>query len=176
VNAISAIRRAEDLGMPQAKNLWIWPVPRGPGSRFGLGQYTSVRSVWNFAANREAAEKFLADLCLASEPAVLESRFFNFPTFPGSVPASTLYEAAAADEHAPRGKYSILTTIASRHTRNVGYPGSSNAAVQETLDRFLIPRMFAQVSQGKATAADSVRATAAEMKRIWAKHRAAGKV
>jgi hypothetical protein len=32
------------------------------------------------------------------------------------------------------------------------------------------------VSQGRATAADSVRSTAAEMKRIWAKWRAAGKI
>ena len=44
------------------------------------------------------------------------------------------------------------------------------------LDTFLIPRMFAQVSQGKMSAADSVRATASEMKRIWAKWQAAGKV
>ena len=43
-------------------------------------------------------------------------------------------------------------------------------------DTFLIPRMFAQVSQGRMSAADSVRATAKEMKRIWAKQRAAGKI
>ena len=46
MNAISPIRRAEDLGMPFADDLWIWPVPRGPGGRVGLGQYTSVNSVW----------------------------------------------------------------------------------------------------------------------------------
>jgi hypothetical protein len=36
--------------------------------------------------------------------------------------------------------------------------------------------MFAQVSQGKMSAAESVRSTAKEMKRIWAKWRAAGKI
>jgi hypothetical protein len=48
--------------------------------------------------------------------------------------------------------------------------------VQETLDRFLVPRMCAAVCQGTASAEDSVRATAAEMKNIWAKRRAAGKI
>lgn len=176
VNAISPIRRAEDLGMPFARQLWIWPIPRGPVGRVGLGQYTSVYSVWKFAKNREAAERFLADLCLASGDAVAASSFFNFPTFPGACPEKRLYEAAAADPRAPRGKYSILTTVASKHTANVGYPGYANAAVQETFDRFLIPRMFAQVSLGKMTAADSVRSTAAEMRAIWAKWRRAGKV
>jgi multiple sugar transport system substrate-binding protein len=176
VNAISPIRRAEDLGMPFARELWIWPVPRGPRGRLGLGQYTSVYSVWNFARNREAAEKFVADLCLASSEAVPASSFFNFPSFPGAHPVKQIYKAAAADPRAPRGKYSILTTVASKYTRNAGYPGHANAAVQETLDRFLIPRMFAEVAQGRMTAAESVRATAAQMRPVWRKWRAAGKI
>ncbi len=176
VNAISAIRRAEDLNLPHAKELWMWPMPGGPGGRLGLGQYTSVHSIWNFAKNRDAAERFLADLCIASDAATVESRLFNFPSFPGAVPAQTISETAAADEHPPRGKYTILATVASNYTRNLGYRGYANAAVQEMLDSFLIPRMFAQVSQGKASAADSVSSTSREMKRIWAKWRAAGKI
>jgi multiple sugar transport system substrate-binding protein len=176
MNAISAIRRAEDLDIPFAKDLWIWPIPGGPRGRLGLGQYTSVHSIWKFARNKDAAEKFLADLCTASETAVLESRLFNFPSFPGAVPMKTLYETAAADEHPPRGKYTILTTVASKYTRNVGYPGYANAAVQDVLDRYLIPRMFARVSRGDMSAEDSVRSTAKEMKQIWAKWQAAGKI
>jgi multiple sugar transport system substrate-binding protein len=176
MNAISPIRRAEDLGMPFAKDLWIWPIPGGPGGRMSLGQYTAVYSVWKFAKNRDAAERFVADVCLAASEATSASRFFNYPSFPGAYPLQKIYKAAAADKNEPKGKYSILTTVASQYTRNIGYPGYANAAVQETLDRFLVPRMFAQVSQGKASAEDSVRATAAEMKRIWAKWRAAGKI
>ncbi|MCI0635233.1 MAG: extracellular solute-binding protein [Actinobacteria bacterium] len=176
VNAISAIRRAEDLGMPFARDLWIWPVPGGPYGRLGIGQYTSVYSVWKFARNRDAAETFLADLCLASSEAVAASAFFNFPTFPGACPAKKIYQAAAADKRVPRGKYSILTTVASKHTRNAGYPGHTTAAVQETLDAYLIPRMFADAASGRMTAGESVRATATQMKAIWRKWRNAGKV
>jgi multiple sugar transport system substrate-binding protein len=176
VNAISAIRRADDLGMPFARELWIWPVPHGPRGRLGPGQYTSVYSVWNFARNREAAERFVADLCLASSEATPAADFFNFPSFPGAHPDKEIYKAAAADRRAPKGKYSILTTVASRYTANAGYPGHTNAAVQETLDRFLIPQMFARVAQGRMTAADSVRATAAQMRPIWRKWRGVGRI
>jgi multiple sugar transport system substrate-binding protein len=176
VNAISPIRRADDLGMPFARELWIWPVPHGPRGRLGPGQYTSVYSVWNFARNREAAERFVADLCLASSEATPAADFFNFPSFPGAHPDKEIYKAAAADRRAPKGKYSILTTVASRYTANAGYPGHTNAAVQETLDRFLIPQMFARVAQGRMTAADSVRATAAQMRPIWRKWRGVGRI
>lgn len=176
VNAISPIRRAEDLGIPFADDLWIWPTPRGPRGRLGLGQYTSAYSIWRFARNREAAEKFLADLCLASSAAVTASNFFNFPSFPGAYPLSQIYKAAAANTRAPKGKYSILTTVASKFTRNLGYPGHANAAVQEVWDTFLIPRMFAQVSLGRMSAVESVGATAGEMTAIWSKWRAAGKI
>jgi multiple sugar transport system substrate-binding protein len=175
VNGISAVRRAEDLGMPFGRDLWIWPIPGGPYGRHGVGQYTSVYSVWKFARNREAAERFLADLCLASSEAVAASTFFNFPSFPGALPAKQISQAAAADTRAPRGKYSILATVASRYTRNAGYPGYSSAAVQDALDAFLIPRMFAEVASGRMTAADSVRATATQMKAIWRRWRNAGK-
>jgi multiple sugar transport system substrate-binding protein len=168
VNAISPIRRADDLGMPFARDLWIWPVPQGPAARLGVGQYTSVYSIWRFARNREAAEAFLAELALAAPAATAASRFFNFPCFPGAHPAKQIYKAASADPHAPKGKYSILTTVASTYTRNAGYPGHTNAAVQDALDLFLIPRMFAQAAQGRMSAAESVSETAARMRTIWA--------
>ena len=49
VNAISAIRQAEDLQLPVTDNLWIWPLPAGPYGRIALPQATSVYSIWKFA-------------------------------------------------------------------------------------------------------------------------------
>ena len=167
---------AEDLQLPVADNLWIWPLPAGPHGRLSLPQATSVYSIWKFAKNRETAEQFLADLCVGAEQATLASKFYNFPSFPGAFPPERLWRAAAADTHHPLGKYSILATTAARDTRNAGYPGTTNPAVNETLERFLIPKMFAQVAQGKMSAANSVHSTATEMKQIWAKWKTAGKV
>jgi len=175
VNAISAIRLAEDLQLPVANDLWLWPIPSAQ-ARLGLAQSTGVYSIWKFARNRETAEKFIADLCVNYRDATIASQLFNFPSFPGAFPAAQIYKTAAADTHRPRGKYTILTTIASRDTHNIGFPGYSHVAVEETLSRFLIPGMFAAVSQGRMSAADSVRATAREMRQIWAKWKAAGKL
>ena len=176
VNAISAVRMAEDLQLPVADNLWIWPLPAGTHGRLALPQSTNIYSIWKFARNRETAEKFLADLCIGAEQTTIASKLYNLPSFPGAIAAARLRQVAAADTHRPRGKYSILTTVAARDTRNAGFPGTTNPAVDETLDRFLIPRMFAQVAQGKLSAADSVRSTAREMKQIWAKWKTAGRV
>ena len=162
--------------MPFRRELWIWPIPGGPGGRMSLGQYTAVYSVWKFAKNRAVAERFIADVCLAASEATPASRFFNYPSFPGSHPLKEIYKAAAADTRPPKGKYSILTTVASKYTRNAGYPGYTNAAVQEALDTYLLPRMFAQASQGRMTPEESVRVAGAEAKQIWAKWRKAGKL
>ncbi len=176
VNAISALRSAEDLQPTFANDLWLWPIPLGPGGRSSLAQYTNVYSIWTFSRNAEAAKRFLIDLCVVGKQATAASKLFNFPSFPGAVSSKDLYQAAAADPHLPRGKYSILTTIATRQTRNAGYPGFAHPGVAEVLERFMIPRMFAQVSLGKMTAEDAVRSTAWEMKRIWRKWKAAGRI
>ncbi len=176
MNAISAIRTAETLELPFASDLWIWPIPSGPTSRLALGQYTSVYSIWKWAKSPDAAQRFLADLCTDARQATTASGMFSYPSFPGAYPAADLYKLAAADTHEPKGKYSINTTVALEHTRNAGYPGTANAAVMEALGRNLVPYMFARVSLGKATAEDSVAMTEWELKRIWRKWRAAGKV
>jgi len=176
LNAISATRTPEDLHLPFVNDLWIWPIPKGPHGRFGLEHVMGVYSIWKFAKNKDAAEKFIADLCINYRQATTASKLYNFPSFPGAYPLKQIYKAAAADNHPPKGKYTILTTIASKYTHNVGYPGYSNAAVDEMFNKFLIPQMFSQVSQGKMSAADSVRSTAGQMKSIWAKWKAAGKI
>jgi multiple sugar transport system substrate-binding protein len=176
LNAISATRTPEAQHLPFADDLWIWPIPRGPHGRLGLEHVMSCYSIWKFAKNKAAAEKFLADLCIAGKQATLASQLYNFPTFPGAFPFSKIRRTAAADPHKPHGKYTVLTTIAEKYTHNIGYPGTTNAAIDEIFSKFLIPQMFAQVSQGKLSAADSVRATQQQVRQIFAKWRARGKV
>lgn len=176
LNAISATRTPEDLHLPFVDNLWIWPIPKGPKGRLGLEHVMGVYSIWKFAKNRDAAEKFIADLCINYSQATTASKLYNFPSFPGAMPFSKIRKAAAADKHKPLGKYTILTTIAQRYTKNVGYPGYSNAAVDEMFNKFLIPQMFSQVSQGKLKAEDSVSAANSQMKEIWRRWKQRGKI
>ena len=176
LNAISATRTPEDQHLPFSDNLWIWPIPKGPNGRLGLEHVMSCYSIWKFAKNKENAQQFLADLCINGKAATLASKLYNFPTFPAAFPFSQIRKAAAADTHKPLGKYTILTTIAEKYTHNIGYPGTTNAALDEVFSKYLIPQMFAQVSQGKLSAADSVSSTAKTVSDIYKKWENRGKI
>ncbi|HZO49902.1 MAG TPA: extracellular solute-binding protein [Gaiellaceae bacterium] len=176
LNAISATRTPEDLNLPFANDLWIWPIPTGPHGRLGLEHVMGVYSIWKFAKNKENAQRFLIDLCVNYRQATDASKLYNFPSFPGAYPFAQIRKAAAQDKHRPLGKYTILTTIAQKYTHNIGYPGTTNAAMDQVFSSFLIPQMFAQVSQGKMSAQDSVNAIDREVRKIYAQWRARGKL
>jgi multiple sugar transport system substrate-binding protein len=176
LNAVSATRTPEAQNLPFSDDLWIWPIPNGPHGRLGLEHVMSCYSIWNFAQNKENAQQFLADLCIAGKAATDASQLYNFPGFPGAYPFKAIRKTAAADPHKPHGKYTILTTIAEKYTHNIGYPGTTNAAMDEVFSKYLIPQMFAQVSQGKLSAADSVKSTAQQVNEIYKKWKARGKI
>jgi multiple sugar transport system substrate-binding protein len=175
-NAISATRTPESgaAGGQYADDLWIWPIPSGPNGRVGLEHLMGCWSIWKFAQNKPAAQQFLIDLLLEGRDATVQSQLYNFPTFDKAMPFADIRKFAAADTHKPKGKYTILTTIAEKYTNNIGYPGTTNAAIDEIFQKFLIPQMFAQVSQGKLSAEDSVRHTNTAIKNIYAKWRKRG--
>ena len=103
VNAISAVRMAEDLQLPVADNLWIWPLPAGPHGRFTMPQATSVYSIWKFAQNREAAETFLVDLCAGAEQATVAVEALQLPELPWRVPAGAA-SAGRGRRHPPSAR------------------------------------------------------------------------
>jgi multiple sugar transport system substrate-binding protein len=82
----------------------------------------------------------------------------------------------ARDASSPRGKYNVLNTISQRYTKNVGYPGFSNAAIGELFDTFLIPQMFAEVAQGRRTPDEAARDYQRRIGTIFAKWRRRGKI
>jgi multiple sugar transport system substrate-binding protein len=176
LNAISATRTPEDQNLPFSDQLMIWPIPIGPHGRFGLEHVMGCYSIWKFAPNKQNASQFLVDLCVNYKQATLASKLYNFPSFPGAFPFAQIRKAAAADPHKPHGKYTVLTTIAEKYTHNIGYPGTYNAAMDEVFTKYLIPQMFAQVSQGQASASESVRSTAKQVNAIYAKWKSAGKI
>src|SRR5438132_454358 len=176
LNAISATRTPEDRKLPFADQLYISPIPRGPAARRGFEPVMGCYTIWKFAKNPAAAKKFLSDLEINYKDAFIASKFYNFPSFPGEYPFSKIKKIAGQDTHKPHGKYQVLTTIAQKYTVNPGYPGHSNAAFDEMFNKFLIPKMFAQVSQGKMSAADAVSAANRDIQSIYTKWRKAGKI
>jgi multiple sugar transport system substrate-binding protein len=174
LNAISATRTPEDLKLPFADNLWLWPIPKGPHMRMGLEHVMGVYVIWKFAKNKEPAKRYLADMAINYQQHFAASKFYNFPSFPGAV--KNISKQLAQDKHKPLGKYTILGKIAQKYTANVGYPGYSNAAVSEIFNTFLIPQMFASVAQGKSSPEDAVKSFDTKVKGIYRKWKGQGLV
>src|SRR5262249_11069897 len=68
----------------------------------------------------------------------------------------------------PPEKYAVLTDVLGWAT-NVGYPGSSNAAIDETFNTWVINTMFAETAAGSESPEDALKRAEVKMKAIWAK-------
>jgi multiple sugar transport system substrate-binding protein len=156
LNAISITRTAEQTNPDLARRISLAPIPAGPHGRFGLEHVMGCYVIWRFARNKAMAKKFLVDLEVKYTGAFENSRFYNFPSWPNSV--QNIPVRLRRDTNQPRGKYVVLDRINKNYTYNVGYPGYSNAAIDEVFNKWLIPQMFAEVAQGKRSPADAARA------------------
>jgi len=177
VNAISIARSAEDSGNTAlSDDTWLAPIPRGSVRALGNEHVMGVFFIWKFAQNKEAAKQYLVDQQLGYRDHFIQSKFYNFPGWTNAVKGGfkAMNKLAAADTHKPRGKYTILTTIAQKYTTNVGYPGYANAAIADIFNQFLIPQMFAQVAQGKMSPEDAARSMQGQFRTIFAKWKAQG--
>ena len=172
LNAISIVRSAEDSGnQALSDDTWLASIPRGPAMRLGNEHVMGVYLIWKFAKNKEAAQKYVVDQQLNYRDHFVQSKYYNFPPWTNSIKGGfkAIRALTAQDPHKPKGKYSILTTIAERYTTNPGHPGNSTPVMDEIYNTFLIPQMFAAVAQGKSTPSEAVSAFAAKAAAIYRK-------
>ena len=175
MNAISITRSAELSNPDLASKISLMPIPRGPHGRFGLEHVMGAYVIWKFARNKRMAKKFLVDLETKYVGAFENSKFYNFPSWPASVP--NIARRVERDPVAkPPGKYKVLAEIADKYTLNPGWPGNTNAAIDEIFNKFMIPQMFAEVAQGKRTAEDAAKVYDRSFRRIFQKWRNRGKI
>ena len=169
VNPISGLRAVEKQDAPLAAKVALSRPLAGPAGRFGVHSFIGIYVIWKFAQNADAARRFLVDLAVDYSEAFRASEFYNIPAFPDSVPdlAGLLANDTVGQ---PPEKYALLGE-ATEWSVNVGHPGPANAAMDEVINLFLIPEMFARVARGEMSAEESTRATAAEVEPIFAKWR-----
>ncbi|MHB1244129.1 MAG: ABC transporter substrate-binding protein, partial [Gaiellaceae bacterium] len=172
MNAISITRSAELSNPALAEKTMLLPVPAGPNGRLGLEHVMGAYVIWKFAKNKPMAKKFLVDLETKYIGAFENSKFYNFPSWPASVP--NIARRLERDPAKPLGKYKVLGTIADKYTLNPGYPGYSNAAIDEIFNKFMVPQMFAEVAQGKRTPEEAAKVYHRSFGRIFAQWRARG--
>jgi multiple sugar transport system substrate-binding protein len=170
MNAISITRSAELQNQELAGKIALAPIPAGPNGRIGLEHVMGCYVIWKFAKNKTAAKKFLVDLEVKYTGAFENSRFYNFPSWPNSV-RNIPVRLRRDQVGKPAGKYTVLDEINKKYTKNVGYPGFSNPAIDEVFNKFLIPAMFAEVAQGKRSPADAAKAYDGQLRAIFQKWR-----
>jgi multiple sugar transport system substrate-binding protein len=179
LNAISIARSAELSGnTPLSDDTWLASIPRGPHMRMGNEHVMGVFVIWKFAKNKAAAKKYLIDQQLGYREHFIRSGFYNFPAWTGAIKGGfkEIRRLSAQDTHKPRGKYTVLTTIAEKYTTNPGHPGNTTPVIDEIFNTFLIPQMFAEVAQGKSTPAEAVSDFARKAQGIYRKWRNQGLV
>ncbi|HLE98479.1 MAG TPA: extracellular solute-binding protein [Gaiellaceae bacterium] len=179
LNAISITRTAENSGNTAlSDDTWLASIPRGPVMRMGNEHVMGVYLIWKFAQNKENAKKFLVDTMLGYREHFIRSQYYNFPAWTGAIQGGfkTIRQMTAQDTHKPKGKYTILTTIAEKYTTNPGFPGNTTPVMDEIFNTYLIPQMFAEVAQGKSTPAEAVRAFDRKAQAIYRKWRNRGLV
>jgi len=175
MNAISITRTAELTNPDLASRISLLPIPEGPNGRLGLEHVMGAYVIWKFARNKAMARKFLVDLETKYVGAFENSKFYNFPSWPASVP--NIKRRVERDPVAkPAGKYRVLAEIADKYTLNPGWPGNTTAAIDEIFNKFMIPQMFAEVAQGKRTPEEAARVYDRSFKRIFQKWRNLGKI
>ena len=178
LNAISICRTAELQNKAIADDTWLASIPRGPVMRMGNEHVMGSYLIWKFAKNKENAQRFLVDTMLGYREHFVRSGYYNFPAWTGAIPGGfkTIRQLTKQDTNKPRGKYTILTTIAEKYTTNPGHPGNTTPVIDEIFQTYLLPQMFAEVAQGKLTPAEAVSGFARKAQGIYRKWRNQGVV
>ncbi len=181
LNAISITRTGENQkGMIDVKNkagqtekklvhelIYLNKAAKGHVRQIGLEHVMSVYTIWQFAENKEGAQKFLIDLVNNYEKAFEASQFYNFPCFAKTVP--NLQQALKKDAKGiPADKYAVLGDVLSWAT-NIGYPGYSNAGISEAWNEWTLNTMFAQAATGAETPERALDMANARYQAIYAK-------
>jgi multiple sugar transport system substrate-binding protein len=165
VNAISITRQAEREKQPLSSKILISKALKGPVRRIAAEHVMDCYVVWNFAENKEGAQKFLIDYMDAFHDVFTASKFYNFPCFPSTVP--DIKQLLANDPAAqPPDKYNVLADVLDWAT-NVGYPGYATAGIDEAFRTWVIPTMFAKVARGDETPENAAAAADREYRRIF---------
>jgi multiple sugar transport system substrate-binding protein len=174
LNAISVTRTGENTDLPIHKDIGLAKAAAGPARRIGLEHVMDCYTTWKFAENIEGAQKFLIDYIDNFKQGFLAGQFYNFPCFPSTVP--DLAKTISNDPKAvPPDKYAVLADVLDWAT-NVGYPGYSNAAIDETFGNWTLNTMFAKVATGYDTPEAALATAETAMKAIWAKWKERGMI
>jgi multiple sugar transport system substrate-binding protein len=178
LNSISAYRSLQDIDPAAADNIGLGPALIGPnGDQFASAHVWSVYVIPNYVEGPEleAAQAFLLHLTANYNQAVFNSKLYNFPAFPSTVPELEGWLALDPFGSRPPDKLTVLAT-ANDWVTWLGYPGPANPAIGEIFGSNLIVTMMAEAARGEKTPEEAVTDAETQINAIFEKWRDAGLV
>ncbi len=169
LNSISAYRSLQDIDPAAADNIGFGPALIGP-----RGDQRASSHVWQIyvvpsyveGADLEAAKAFMLHVTANYNQAVFNSKLYNFPAFPSTVPQLAGWVENDPFGSRPADKLAVLAT-AEDWTVHLGWPGSANPAIGEVFGKSILPTMMGQVALGEKTAEEAVAEAEAEIEAIF---------
>ena len=173
LNVPSITRAAERKQLPIADKISLAPLPQGPMKRIGPVNSIFGYLIWDFAKNIGGAKQFLVDFM---EPLKHQIQLagFGIPLFPNLMPNLNNFFTNDPNVNPP-DKYKVLIN-ASNWSTNVGHSGYFNAAISEIYNLGLIPTMFFHAATSKMSPEEAMIQADQEVRKIYDKWRALGKV
>src|SRR6266513_683555 len=191
LNSISAYRTAQDNKLPVADDIFFVPALKGPrGTGWACEHVMGIYAIWKFAQSPDVAKQFLLELVAHNREAILASKLYNFPSFPGAVaePRTPLVRKPAMGDDwmkqrmsndpfgsNPPTKLQPISTALWWAT-NIGHPGPANPAESEVFDTFVLPTLFANAATGRMTPEQALDDAHEQAKKIFEKWRGKGLV
>lgn len=195
LNSISAYRAAQRTKPDIAKDIYFTPALQGPhGDAHHCAHVIYNYVMPQYSKNIDLGKKFILDVMANYDQAMWNSQLYNTPSYlqapimaegergypavSGAKKLADLHKAWFTNdpfklESEEDGKLKPLLD-GTDWTVNVGFPGTSNPAVGEVWNRFIIPNMMARAVRGEQTPADSIKRAADEARKIFAAWRERG--
>jgi len=178
LNSISAYRSLQDIDAAAADNIGFGPALSGPrGDQYASSHVWSVYVIPNYVQGPEleAAKAFLLHLTANYNQAVFNSKLYNFPAFPSTVPELNGWLTQDPFGSRPADKLLVLNSALDTAAW-LGYPGPANPAIGEVFGTNIIVTMMAEAARGEKTPEQAIADAETQINAIFDKWRAQGLV
>lgn len=178
LNSISAYRSLQDIDPEAADNIGLGPALVGPrGDQYASSHVWSVYVIPNYVEGPEleAAKAFLLHLTANYNQAVFNSKLYNFPAFPSTVPELQGWLTQDPFGSRPADKLLVLNSALDTAAW-LGFPGPANPAIGEIFGTNIIVTMMAEAARGEKTPEQAIADAETQINAIFDKWRAEGMV